>query len=56
MWDLSGSRIEPVYPALAGGYFTTEPPGKPIHRFICFIFLTSVHSIELIYNILIIDE
>ena len=22
--------IEPVSPALAGGFFTTEPPGKPI--------------------------
>ena len=23
------ARIEPVSPALAGGFFTTEPPGKP---------------------------
>ena len=22
--------IKPVSPALAGGFFTTEPPGKPI--------------------------
>ena len=29
MWDLPGSRIKPVSPALAGGFFTTEPPGKP---------------------------
>ena len=26
---LPGSRIEPVSPALAGGFFTTEPLGKP---------------------------
>ena len=26
--DLPDSRIEPVSPALAGGFFTTEPPGK----------------------------
>ena len=26
--------LEPVSPALAGGFFTTETPGKP-----CFIFL-----------------
>ena len=32
MWDLPGSGIEPVSPALAGGFFTTEPPGKPIVR------------------------
>ena len=29
MWDLPRSGIEPVSPALAGGFFTTEPPGKP---------------------------
>ena len=29
MWDLSGPGIEPMSPALAGGFFTTEPPGKP---------------------------
>ena len=23
-------RIEPEFPALAGGFFTTEPPGKPL--------------------------
>ena len=28
-WDLPGSRIEPVSPALAGDFFTTEPRGKP---------------------------
>ena len=27
--DLSNPGIEPVSPALAGGFFTTEPPGKP---------------------------
>ena len=26
---LPGSGIEPVSPALAGGFFATEPPGKP---------------------------
>jgi len=28
MWDLLGSGIELVSPALVGGFFTTEPPGK----------------------------
>ena len=27
--DLPDPGIEPVYPALAGGFFTTESPGKP---------------------------
>ena len=31
MWDLPGSGIEPVPPALAGGLFTAELPGKPQH-------------------------
>ena len=30
--------IEPMSPALAGGFFTTEPPGKPpFHSLLCFI-------------------
>ena len=34
MWDLTGSGIELMSPALAGGFFTTEPPGKPhVHVF-----------------------
>jgi len=24
-----GSEIEPMSPEMAGGFFTTEPPGKP---------------------------
>ena len=27
--DLLNPGIEPTSPALAGGFFTTEPPGKP---------------------------
>ena len=29
MWYLPGKGIEPVSPALAGGFLTTVPPGKP---------------------------
>ena len=28
MWDLPRPGLEPVSPALAGGFLTTEPPGK----------------------------
>ena len=28
MWDLPGPGIEPMFPALAGGFLTTGPPGK----------------------------
>ena len=30
MWDHSRPGIEPMSPALVGGFFTTEPPGKPL--------------------------
>ena len=29
MWDLPGPGLEPVFNALAGGFLTTAPPGKP---------------------------
>ena len=29
MWDLPQPGIKPVSPALAGRFFTTEPPGTP---------------------------
>ena len=30
--DLPNPRVEPSSPALADGFFTTAPPGKPINR------------------------
>ena len=35
VWDLPGPGLEPVSPALAGGFLTTAPPGKPYN---CFFF------------------
>ena len=32
MWDLPGPGPKPVSPALAGGFLTTVPPGKPRFR------------------------
>ena len=34
MWDPPGPGIEPVSPALAGGFLTIVPPGKPSHSFL----------------------
>ena len=31
MWGLPGAGLKPVSPALAGGFLTTVPPGKPRH-------------------------
>ena len=30
MWDLPKPGLEPASPALAGGFSTTAPPGKPL--------------------------
>ena len=43
----SGSEMEPLSPALAGGVFTTEPPGKPqIHpsKKYAFVFFITEYS------------
>ena len=32
--DLPDPGIKPTSPVLAGGFFTTEPPGKPYPHFI----------------------
>ena len=37
MWDLPGPGLEPVSPALAGGFLTTAPPGKSL-LFSVFVF------------------
>ena len=29
MWGCPGQRIKSMFPALAGGFFTSQPPGKP---------------------------
>jgi len=34
--DLPNPGIEPTSSALAGGFFTTEPPGKPYRWYILF--------------------
>ena len=38
MWDLPGPVIEPMSPALAGGFLTTAPPGKSFFFFGFFYF------------------
>ena len=32
MWDLPRPGLEPLSLALTGGFFTTEPPGKPLYQ------------------------
>ena len=44
--DLPNPEIEPMSPALAGRFFTTEPPGKlsHTHMFIFFIVIPFVRN------------
>ena len=35
MWDLPGPELEPMSPALAGGFLTTAPPGKSLFLWFC---------------------
>ena len=41
LWGLPGSGIKPTSPALAGGFFTTEPPRKPL--IFLFFFFSYLH-------------
>ena len=43
MWDLPGPGIEPVPPALAGGFLTIAPPGKSLT---CFLSLKAVKQLN----------
>ena len=36
MWDFPGPGLEPVSPALAGGFLTTAPPGKSLASLLAF--------------------
>ena len=46
MQNLPGPGIEPVSPALADRFFTTEPPGKPP----VYVLYTSERNITLLLN------
>ena len=54
MWDPPRPGLEPVCPALAGGFSTTAPPGKPWNLFLLIHFdieslsLTSINSTHFI--------
>ena len=48
MWDLPGPGLEPMSPALAGGFLTTVPPGKSLHSLILNYLLRTLFSL---YNL-----
>ena len=46
MWDLPRPGLEPVSPALAGGFLTTVPQGKPHVIIFCHISISSVTLVQ----------
>ena len=45
--DLPNPGMEPASPALAGGFFTAEPPGKPLFAFfVAVLFLATLASMR----------
>ena len=44
MWDPPGPGPEPVSPALAGGFLTTVPPGKPLLTVLSCHFSCALHK------------
>ena len=55
-WDLPGSGIQPVSPALADGFFTIEPRGTPMLHVLLkvtfYFFLFSVKKFNLFVIVL----
>ena len=52
MWDLPGSGIELLFPALTGGFLTTEPLEKPWCGFeetLCRFVLSWRHLLNVMY-------
>ena len=48
MWDLPRPGIEPLSPALAGGFLTTGPPGRSSGVFIIFTVVSSTSKGDLL--------
>ena len=49
MWDLPGPVLKPISPALAGGFLTTVPPGKPDVNHVKSLFIEFVTLLFLFY-------
>ena len=45
MWDLPRPGLEPVFPALAGRFSTTVPPGKPGGEITVSLFVLGQHDL-----------
>ena len=51
--DIHDPRIEPMSPTLAGGFFTTAPPGKPLYNILEIKMPSQFASLQLFFLILL---
>ena len=49
MWDLRGPGLELMSPALAGGFLTTAPPGKPNNEYFLSINMLPPLTVQVIF-------
>ena len=49
MWDLPGPGLEPVSPALTGGFLTTVPPGKTLLYIIYLLVFVFQYGVFLLF-------
>ena len=47
--ELPDPGIKPLAPALAGGLFTTEPPGKSYYIYICVYIYKHIKTLYVLY-------
>ena len=56
MWDLPGPGIKPMSPALIGGFFIVEPPGKACNFIFSFSVLTYILVMCISYCVILAVE
>ena len=54
-WDLPRPGMEPVYPALAGRFLATRPPGKPWFSYL-FNFFRKLLGCKISFYVLLLSE
>ena len=56
MWDPPRPGLEPMYPALAGRFSTTAPPGKPLLLIFCCVLIVIGERKKIVYYTFLFDS